>query len=150
MSWTDDRVATLTKLWTDGESASAIAYALGEVTRNAVIGKAHRLGLAARETTSRHPRSRHGPSPSLDRLPVQKSRKPSFFRASPGETAAAKPPPIPLAPAPEIPVTVQTLSERLCHWPEGDPKRAGFHFCGRPKTANTGPYCAAHASLAYR
>ena len=53
MSWTDDRVEQLKKLWADGLSASQIASKLGEVTRNAVIGKVHRLGLAGRATTSR-------------------------------------------------------------------------------------------------
>ena len=53
MSWTGDRVATLKKLWADGHSASTIATKLGEVTRNAVIGKVHRLGLAGRKSGAR-------------------------------------------------------------------------------------------------
>ena len=55
-----------------------------------------------------------------------------------------------LGPAPEIPVTVQTLTERSCRWPEGDPKLPGFHFCGRLKTESPGPYCGAHAAIAFR
>src|SRR5262245_23827496 len=60
MTWTDERVETLKKLWTEGLSASQIAAELGGVTRNAVIGKVHRLGLAgrAKSPSSTAPRPR--------------------------------------------------------------------------------------------
>ena len=67
-SWTPDRIETLTRLWNDGLAASVIAAKLGEVTRNAVIGKVHRLGLAGRNTTSRTPRLRRT-SPAVIRRP---------------------------------------------------------------------------------
>ena len=57
MSWTDDRVEILKKLWVEGQSASQIAKELGGVTRNAVIGKVHRLGLSNRATSSSSPKS---------------------------------------------------------------------------------------------
>ena len=73
MSWTDDRVDTLKKLWNDGESASAIAHQLGEVTRNAVIGKVHRLGLAGRANQSR--KRNAAATARLSFRPARRSRK---------------------------------------------------------------------------
>ena len=66
MGWTEERVELLKKLWSDGLSASQIAGRLGGITRNAVIGKVHRLGLAGRATTSRMraPRLRHRVAPA--------------------------------------------------------------------------------------
>ena len=71
MGWTDERVALLTKLWADGLSASQIAAELGGITRNAVIGKVHRLGLAGRKTTSRKPLPRRtSPRRSPNKFPA--------------------------------------------------------------------------------
>ena len=148
MSWTNDRVDTLKKLWADGQSASAIATKLGEVTRNAVIGKAHRLGLAGRATTARRPRSPRRASPCHHR-PARRSRQVAAFAAAPRKAAAAKPMPVALGPEPEFLVTIATLTERVCHWPQGDPKILGFHFCGRSKDQASGPYCGAPAAIAH-
>ncbi len=156
MSWTNERVDTLKKLWNDGESASAIAHRLGEVTRNAVIGKVHRLGLAGRATTSRASSASRPSSLFRPRSPSKNIRpRPHPRRTSPPPATAARKTmrraALPeLGPAPEIPVTVQTLTGRNCRWPEGDPKLPGFHFCGRPKTESPGPYCGAHAAIAFR
>jgi GcrA cell cycle regulator len=150
MSWTNERIDTLKKLWNDGQSASAIARRLGEVTRNAVIGKVHRLGLAGRRSLSRNPRASRPPSLFPARSPLKNissrprarrtcAQKPKRLRASPE-----------LAPAPDLPVTVETLTESTCRWPEGDPKLAGFHFCGRHKPQGPVPYCGHHAAIAYR
>ncbi len=149
MSWTGERVTMLKKLWAEAQSASAIAATLGEVTRNAVIGKAHRLGLAGRATTSRRPGTLRAASPSFRRQNARKSPRPFFFPAAPKRPTPAKPTPVVLGPAPEIPVTVATLTERTCRWPEGDPKQAGFHFCGRAKPEGH-PYCDHHAAVAFR
>jgi GcrA cell cycle regulator len=153
MSWTDDRIATLKQLWSDGMSASLIAATLGEVTRNAVIGKVRRLGLAGRATTSRRccparPRSaplaqarpRKARSQSLSRK-LQTSRP---FRTPPPRSRSVLPE---LGPAPERPVTVQTLTALTCNWPIGDPKTPAFHFCGRGKPLLKA-YCAHHAAIA--
>jgi GcrA cell cycle regulator len=148
MSWTDDRVTTLKRLWAEGQSASAIAATLGEVTRNAVIGKVHRLGLAGRTrplrrcSTARRSLSRH-------RADRRRYRPPSLAVKAVSRTRT-KPVLAELGPAPEIPVTVQTLTDRSCRWPEGDPKLPDFHFCGRTKTGSTGPYCSPHTAIAYR
>lgn len=114
MSWTDERVQVLRQLWGTGKSASEIAEMLGGVSRNAVIGKAHRLGLSGR------------PSP------------------------IRKKPEAPPAPEPVVGgATILSLTDRMCKWPIGDPKKAGFHFCGRPALPGQ-PYCAEHAAMAYQ
>jgi GcrA cell cycle regulator len=152
MSWTDDRVATLKKLWNDGLSASLIAVKIGAVTRNAVIGKAHRLGLAGRTTGSRkRPASCASslfPAPSHARRTRTPSRprRPSQQRARAAPKRLAVLPE--LGPPPDMPVTVQTLTATSCRWPIGDPNAAGFYFCGRTKQAS-GPYCGHHAGIAY-
>jgi GcrA cell cycle regulator len=136
--WSDDRVATLTKLWADGLSASEIAARLGGVTRNAVLGKLHRLGLLggrARVTVAK-PRPLAA-APRQRRARRSGPRKP---RAAPGPQAAV----------PDWPGLVDRL-ERLrphdCRWPIGDPLQAGFSFCGRQ--AASGPYCPAHHAAAH-
>jgi GcrA cell cycle regulator len=144
MSWSDDRVALLRKLWAEGLSASQIAKQLGQVTRNAVIGKVHRLGLAGRATPSR-PAKR----------PVRAARPrmvgPSAPRLRPAFAAS------PLAEMPQLEplrmddgrtATVLSLSERMCKFPIGDPNDQSFAFCGRE--ASCGPYCQDHARLAYQ
>ncbi len=157
MSWTDDRVELLKKLWADGLSASQIATKLGEVTRNAVIGKVHRLGLAGRATTSRvrtaRPRSNIALFPS--RSPQVQYR--TFGNAAlktaiqPQERKAASIIPLralpELEPAPEGLITLVDLKESMCHWPIGDPMEENFHFCGRRKSS--GPYCEHHSAIAY-
>ena len=97
MAWTEDRVELLKKMWGEGRSASQIATELGEVTRNAVIGKVHRLGLSNRPTTSKAttkeaPKTAKKPSP-----------KPAREKATPAPAKAAKPAPEP-APAPQRPI----------------------------------------------
>jgi GcrA cell cycle regulator len=150
MSWTDARVATLTELWTGGHSAAVIARKLGEVTRNAVIGKAHRLGLPGRAS-----RARQGCHRAASVFAARRgARRP---RRNHAQARTARPPrssPVrkthhpELGPAPVQPVTVETLAADSCRWPEGDPKLSGFHFCGRIKQAGSVPYCAHHASRA--
>jgi len=152
MPWTDDRIATLEKLWNDGLSASLIATKIGAVTRNAVIGKAHRLGLAGRATGSRkrYPACAasffQAPSYARKTRALPRPRRPSQQRARAAPKRLAVLPE--LGPPPDLPVTVQTLTDRSCRWPIGDPKADGFHFCGRTKPAG-GPYCHHHAGIAY-
>ncbi|MCJ7526854.1 MAG: GcrA cell cycle regulator [Methyloceanibacter sp.] len=154
MGWTDERVELLKKLWAEGLSASQIAGRLGGVTRNAVIGKVHRLGLSGRATSSRSssPRSRRTHVPRANRAPTlmfgtrgNVALKPQF------ETE------LDLAPAPlaelVIPLheraSILTLKEAMCRWPIGDPGEPEFHFCGRKK-CGTLPYCDHHARMAYQ
>ncbi len=158
MSWTDERVELLKKLWADGLSASQIAAKLGEVTRNAVIGKVHRLGLAGRATTSRIRTSRARSNIALFPARSSQLQYRTFGNTAlkvavqPQERKAATVIPLralpELAPAPEKQVTLAELTESMCHWPEGDPMEEGFHFCGRRKSFGI-PYCEHHAAIAY-
>jgi GcrA cell cycle regulator len=133
MAWTEERVELLKKLWAEGLSASQIARTMGEVTRNAVIGKVHRLGLSGRATTGRSNRPRRAALP--------------------------KPMPKPVVAEPEVIeeatldngdfATVMTLSSTMCRWPIGDPGSSDFHFCGNSTEAGS-PYCEAHVRQAYQ
>ena len=133
--WTEERVDQLKTLWTEGLSASQIARVLGEgITRNAVIGKVHRLGLAGRATPSRVDRPR---LPSAPRL----------YRAREPEPPVVEEEPIKLEDGSFV--GVLTINDRMCRWPIGDPSGDEFHFCGRnPKQGS--PYCEAHARKAYQ
>lgn len=148
--WTEDRVGALTKLWLEGQSASQIAKQLGGgVTRNAVIGKVHRLGLSgraapsqpARTTTFRAPRPRPTPQP------MAQPSAPRRIEAVQTVRAEAAPPPV-RAPELEGTATVLTLGAHMCKWPIGDPSSSGFSFCGR--RAAEGVYCVEHARVAYQ
>jgi GcrA cell cycle regulator len=147
MGWTDERVAQLTKLWADGLSASQIAAELGGITRNAVIGKVHRLGLSgrAKSPSSSSPRPRKARSSGMLRV-----SRPSMR----GNTALAYD--YDMEPEPElieIPLeqrkTLLQLNEKTCRWPVGDPGSADFFFCGG-EAANELPYCSYHSRVAYQ
>ena len=151
MGWTDERVDVLKKLWLDGLSASQIAKQLGGVTRNAVIGKVHRLGLSGRAAPSqparpvfKAPRPAR-PVPSAPSVPRRMAEP-----VAQAQTASTPPP----APVPALRIeepgsaTVLTLGAHMCKWPIGDPSSDEFTFCGR--RASEGPYCGEHARVAYQ
>jgi GcrA cell cycle regulator len=156
MSWTDERVELLRKLWSDGLSASQVAAELGAgITRNAVIGKIHRLGLAERAKTVVSSR------PRVAKAPRQPAQPRVTGHAVSGNVALAFAPQVYSAPRarPEeeeiaIPmserVTLMELRESMCRWPMGDPTTPEFRFCGGPSPIGEGPYCAYHARIAYQ
>ena len=148
MAWTEDRVAVLTKLWAEGLSASQIATQLGGVTRNAVIGKVHRLGLSGRAKPSR-PKTR-----TVRPVTRAKSSTPSKPRerkpAAPVVKAPPPPPPLEAKPLPNGEyATILTIRDHMCKWPIGDPASSDFRFCGR-KHKQGEPYCEAHCNVAYQ
>lgn len=179
MSWTDERVERLSTLWLGGRSASQIAAELGEgVSRNAVIGKVHRLGLSGRAVLpaaeAAPPRIRDLPAsePRVEVAPV------SAVTAAPIAAVVERPAPAPVAvaetatvrqAAPEpisfdlpalrakqealIPVsdrvTILELNGSMCRWPIGDPTNAEFRFCGC-RAMGTLPYCQDHARVAFQ
>jgi GcrA cell cycle regulator len=160
MAWTDEIVEQLKQHWIDGKSASQIAGLLGNgVTRNAVIGKVHRLGLAGRakspsSAASRPPR-RMAPPPAHRVAGPRLSHAPRMTR---GATALAYAPQalseleqpefesvvVPMS----LRVTIIELKEAMCRWPLGDPASSEFRYCGSPSAS--GPYCAYHCGLAYQ
>jgi len=152
MSWTDERVELLKKLWADGLSASQIAAELGGITRNAVIGKVHRLGLSGRAKSP----SSATPRPRKPRTHSHMLRVPR--PAMRGNTALAHAFEYEAEPEPEvldniIPIgqrrTLLELNEMTCRWPIGDPGSADFFFCGGQVVTNL-PYCAYHSRVAYQ
>src|SRR5688572_13019033 len=160
MSWNDERVEALKKLWSDGLSASQIAGRLGEVTRNAVIGKVHRLGLAGRATTSRMRSAR--PRNRVAHLPLRPTRvqyrtqgnvalKPIFMPVEKPTVALSIVPSV--APDLSLPAALQValldLKENMCRWPIGDPQDDNFHFCGHTKVQGIS-YCEHHAQKAFQ
>jgi GcrA cell cycle regulator len=172
MVWNDERVELLRKLWAEGLSASQIANRLGDVTRNAVIGKVHRLGLSGRVTTSRLRKARPSaaaataaaaapvkvtpiaPRPARVQFAVQGNAalKPVFVEHERAAVALAVV--VPAAeqadPAPALAgVNLLDLKESMCRWPVGDPQDDGFHFCGQ-KHADGLPYCERHARVAFQ
>ena len=153
MSWTDERVATLKKLWLDGLSASQIAKQLGGVTRNAVIGKVHRLGLSGRAAPSQPARPVFkAPRPARPVAPPPAPRRVAEPVAAASSSSVALDPrePRPLVYREEEPgsATVLTLGAHMCKWPIGDPSTDNFTFCGR--RSSDGPYCNDHARVAYQ
>jgi GcrA cell cycle regulator len=140
--WTDERVDLLKKWWADGLSASQIATKLGECTRNAVIGKVSRLGLAGRTTTQRKTRPPRPQSRVVWAFPIQK----------PPKKAPAKPNysgiPNSCASLPPHMLAIAGLQANHCRYPIGDPLQEGFGFCCHPRTH--GAYCAAHGKLCYQ
>ena len=161
MSWTDERVELLKKLWSEGLSASQIASELGEVTRNAVIGKVHRLGLSGRTKAAT-------PAPARPRTEVKRPDRPEATRpqrpATIGNTALAQdldeapeeapaPAPAPAAQDNVVPMgqrcTIMNLTESTCRWPLGEPGTESFHFCGGKSNPGM-PYCQTHARIAYQ
>ncbi|MEL6291476.1 MAG: GcrA family cell cycle regulator [Pseudomonadota bacterium] len=154
MAWTDERVELLKKLWTEGLSASQIASRLGDVTRNAVIGKVHRLGLSGRATTSRMKTVR--PRKRAARIGTKPGRPLRFGAPRTPFQSGSQPPSeqsFELEGELEIPMEerkyITTLTENCCRWPIGDPTSEDFHFCGKNKTPGL-PYCEFHARRAFQ
>ncbi len=146
MAWTEDRVEILTKLWAEGLSASQIAKQLGGVTRNAVIGKVHRLGLSGRAKPSR-PKT-VSKSKTTTRRVASKPRAPR--KPAPVVQEPPAPPPVEAKPLPNGEyATILTIRDHMCKWPIGDPASSDFRFCGRRIKAGE-PYCEAHCSVAYQ
>lgn len=177
MSWTDERVEVLKKMWGEGQSASVIAKELGGVTRNAVIGKVHRLGLSNRVTsttakpaakgkikTQAKPKSTATSTPSKHGVTISaepvRITPPAVRRIIPAgqplppQPSANEISPEALAKVNEIEKTAKKiglmeLTEKTCKWPVGDPATDDFWFCGLGvKTGK--PYCEAHVGVAFQ
>ena len=140
MSWTDERIESLKTMWEQGQTASQIAEALGGVSRNAVIGKAHRLGLQARPSPVRAEERGDTPAPIAT---------PEAASASPPPRAAPIRKPVRAVAAKPAKTTLLDLSEKVCKWPIGHPGEPDFHFCGKP-SATGFPYCGEHCLIAYQ
>ena len=174
MSWTDERVEILTKMWAEGNSASQIAKELGGVTRNAVIGKVHRLGLSNRTTTSASSKSesKTKSTPKSGNKAKQKARKSEVREPKSDNVTSLRrqiiPAGQPLPPQPSAneispealarvnevekkakKLSLLELTEKTCKWPVGDPATEEFWFCGLA-TQSGKPYCEAHVGVAFQ
>jgi GcrA cell cycle regulator len=161
MNWTDERVELLRKLWSEGLSASQIAAQLGSVTRNAVIGKVHRLKLSSRGRTTAAPaRQKKTTAGSVGTKSVTRNTTvtrtvtigatalQTQFDAEPVARYHVRPTENVVVPISRRLQLVQ-LSERTCKWPNGDPLSEEFSFCGND-AADTGPYCTYHSRIAFQ
>jgi GcrA cell cycle regulator len=151
MSWTEERVELLRKLWIENFSASRIAAELGGISRSAVIGKIHRLGLAGRDQPTSS--LEHQCKPRMPRSERRPWRPASIgnaaLKAEPEMLVNPETQPFPSAVPIAKRLTVEKLTERTCKWPIGDPRKEDFHFCGHA-SLKVSPYCLYHARLAYR
>ncbi|MCB1681452.1 MAG: gcrA cell cycle regulator family protein [Alphaproteobacteria bacterium] len=139
MSWTDERVTLLKKLWTEGRTAAEIAKELGGVTRNAVIGKAHRLKLSNRVS----PIQQNNKKPVVAKSIERKIEKPVMVLppVKPVETRKQR--------DADSLFSLLDLKPRMCRWPVGDPHDEEFGFCGEEVILGL-PYCCEHAKTAYQ
>ena len=139
MSWTNEKVKKLRELWTKGHTASEIAGFLGETTRNAVIGKAHRLDLEERAPSkSRSSSEKSTATKSQPKLRGSVSRKSKFNSILLDKNFEA-----------ENPTSLENLTDQTCKWPSGHPDEENFHFCGR-KPVDAFPYCKLHVLYAFQ
>jgi len=138
MSWTLEKESKLRELWEKGHTASQIAGMLGNTTRNAVIGKAHRLNLAARAVSKK---STSLKTKSENIIPVKEeklSRKAKFKSLLLDKNFE-----------PENPKSLEELTDETCRWPIGHPPEENFYFCGR-KSLEKFPYCKLHVLYAFQ
>ncbi len=161
MAWTEERIAKLKQGWEGGMTATQIAEMLGEgVTRNAVIGKAHRLGLESRPSPVKAAAEEASPRTAPPAPPpAAKPAEPPAPPTARAEPVVAAPPAAPVAVAKpaakpakggkQARTTLLDLNEKVCKWPIGHPGEPDFHFCG--KAAQPGfPYCGEHCLVAYQ
>ncbi len=142
IEWSADHIADLTRLWSEGHSASVIGKQLGR-TRNSVIGKVHRLDLATRLSTISARKERPPRGPRANNGAFRKSR------AKPLHIVRVKPPRPQEVPPPHARmISLMELTALDCKWPIGHPKEPGFGFCGAWRFGN-GVYCDHHTRMAY-
>ena len=150
-TWTDERVELLKKLWSEGFSASQIAAEMGGVTRNAVIGKVHRLGLSGRGQPVAAKRPRKPRAAAIESRAVRPCAVGhSLVKVQVEPLARAAMPR--LYDSVVVPIAkrlpIEKLTERTCKWPIGDPGHHDFHFCGHEPRGGL-PYCDYHSRVAY-
>ena len=139
MSWTEEKVAKLKELWGKGNTASQIAEIIGGISRNAVIGKAHRLNLSSKIKTRAAISSQNFDKSSNDKNIQLKRGRRSKFKSLIIEKDFE----------PENPKQLEELNENSCKWPIGHPDEKSFYFCGRTSLKDFS-YCKLHLLYAYQ
>ena len=139
MSWTDEKVAKLKELWGKGNTASQIAEIIGGMSRNAVIGKAHRLNLSAKVKTRAATSNQNFDNLLEQKGKVSKRKRNSKFKSLIIDKDFE----------PENPKQLEELDESSCKWPIGHPDQQSFYFCGRTSLKDFS-YCKLHLLYAYQ
>ena len=139
MSWTDEKVAKLKELWGSGKTASQIAEIIGGVTRNAVIGKSHRMNLSAKIKTRKATSNQNFENSFEEKNIKSKKNRQSKFKSLIIEKDFE----------PENPKQLEELDESSCKWPIGHPDEKSFYFCGRSSLKDFS-YCKLHLLYAYQ
>ena len=139
MSWNEEKVAKLKELWGKGSTASQIAEIIGGISRNAVIGKAHRLNLSSKIKTRNVSSSQNFDNSSEENSPKQRRDRKSKFQSLIIEKDFE----------PENPKKLEGLDENSCKWPIGHPEEESFYFCGRSSLKDFS-YCKLHLLYAYQ
>ena len=139
MSWTEEKVAKLKELWGKGSTASQIAEIIGGISRNAVIGKAHRLNLSSKIKTRNTSSIQNYDNNSEENNSKQKKGRKSKFKSLIIEKDFE----------PENPKKLEELDESSCKWPIGHPEEESFYFCGRSSLKDFS-YCKLHLLYAYQ
>jgi len=139
MSWTPDREEKLKELWKKGHTASQIANMLGSTTRNAVIGKAHRLNLEARAVSKKTYTKSNSENDNRQITRAPKLSRKARFQALLLDKNFE----------PENPKKLEELTDETCRWPIGHPYEENFYFCGRT-SLNKFPYCKLHVLYAFQ
>ena len=139
MSWTEEKVAKLKELWGKGNTASQIAEIIGGISRNAVIGKAHRLNLSAKIKTRTATSNENFNNTIEDKNQKNRRGRKSKFKSLIIEKDFE----------PENPKKLEELDEKSCKWPIGHPNEKSFYFCGRSSLKDFS-YCKLHLLYAYQ
>ena len=139
MSWNEQKVNKLKELWGNGSTASQIAEIIGGISRNAVIGKAHRLNLSSKIKTKNSSSSQSFNINSEENNPKQKQGRKAKFKSLIIEKDFE----------PENPKKLEELDESSCKWPVGHPEEKSFYFCGRSSLKDFS-YCKLHLLYAYQ
>lgn len=155
--WSDENVTILRRLWWDHSSREIADILSCDFTRNAVIGKARRLGLPMKQPPRfEGPRPKPEPKPKPTPMPTvkRKWRAPTMAQLQDGPPSLPQlPEPKPFAFTPQSePVTIMELRGHHCRWPVGEPGTPEFRYCGAPRAdmdQPRRPYCAEHEAIAY-